>query len=162
MSNEYRLKSTGEIKTRQELKKDNPNISLPKVWNNSVFEVLGIDPVFETPKPTPSGDYKTVVRNDVEQDANENWVQAWIEKDMFSDTDEATKEEQEIEYQARLDSAVAKSVRADRDQRLKDTDWMGLSDVTMSTEWATYRQELRDVPEQAEFPNTIIWPVEPS
>jgi len=80
---------------------------------------------------------------------------------MFSDTDEATKEEQETEYQARLDATAAKSVRADRDQRLKDTDWMGLSDVTMSTEWATYRQELRDVPEQAEFPNTIVWPTEP-
>ena len=159
---EYRERSSGDLISKIEAKKRNPNISLPKVWNDNVYDALGIDPVFETPKPSTTGTYKVVVRNGVEQDAAENWVQSWLEKDMFSNTDEATKAEQETEYQATLDAAAAKSVRADRDQRLKDTDWMGLSDVTMSTEWATYRQELRDVPEQAEFPNTIVWPTEPS
>jgi len=28
--------------------------------------------------------------------------------------------------------------------------------------WKTYRQALRDVPAQAEFPTSITWPVEPS
>ena len=28
---------------------------------------------------------------------------------------------------------------------LKETDWMGNSDVAMSDEWKTYRQELRDI-----------------
>jgi hypothetical protein len=28
--------------------------------------------------------------------------------------------------------------------------------------WKTYRQELRDVPSQAGFPDSITWPTEPS
>lgn len=140
-------------------------MSLPKVWNDSVHDALGVDPVFKTPQPSSSGAYKIVVRDGVEQDANNNWVQKWVERDMFSDTTEdgvtTTKAEHETAYQAELDANAAESVRADRDSRLAATDWMGMSDVTMSAEWATYRQALRDVPDQDGFPNTITWPDEP-
>jgi hypothetical protein len=162
---EFRVRSSGELKSQGEIRKLNPNVSLPKVWNENVYEALGIDPVFEAPKPDTTGDYRVVVRDGAEQDANSNWVQKWAERDMFSDTTEdgvtTTKAEHEAAYQARLDEDAAKAVRAERDQKLKDTDWMGMSDVTMSTEWATYRQALRDVPSQAGFPNTITWPSEP-
>ena len=162
---EFRVRSSGELKSQGEIRKLNPNVSLPKVWNSNVYDTLGIDPVLETPKPETTGDYKVVVRDGAEQDANNNWVQAWVERDMFSDTTEdgvtTTKAEHEAAYQARLDTEAAERVRSERDQKLKDTDWMGMSDVTMSTEWATYRQALRDVPSQAGFPNTITWPDEP-
>jgi len=36
-------------------------------------------------------------------------------------------------------------LRDKRNQLLQQTDWMGNSDVTMSTEWTTYRQNLRDI-----------------
>ena len=84
MSN-YRVRSTGEVKSQGQIRKDNPNVSLPKVWNENVNEALGIDPVLIAPSPEPSGDYKSVVRNGVEQDANGNWVYAWAEQDMFQD-----------------------------------------------------------------------------
>lgn len=162
---EFRVRSSGELKTQGEIRKLNPNVSLPKVWNSNVYDTLGIDPVLETPKPDTTGDYKVVVRDGAEQDANSNWVQKWVERDMFSDTTEdgvtTTKAEHEAAYQARLDEDAAKAVRAERDQKLKDTDWMGMSDVTMSADWATYRQALRDVPSQAGFPHNIIWPTEP-
>ena len=48
-----------------------------------------------------------------------------------------------------------------RDARLEDTDIFGLADVTMSPEMATYRQALRDVPQQSGFPDTITWPTLP-
>ena len=38
------------------------------------------------------------------------------------------------------------AVRDVRNQKLAETDYMGNSDVTMSDEWKTYRQELRDLP----------------
>jgi hypothetical protein len=162
---EFRVRSSGELKTQGEIRKLNPNVSLPKVWNSNVYDTLGIDPVLETPKPDTTGDYKVVVRDGAEQDANNNWVQKWVERDMFSDTTEdgvtTTKAEHEAAYQARLDTEAAANVRSQRDQKLQDTDWMGMSDVTMSTEWATYRQALRDIPSQAGFPNTITWPTEP-
>jgi hypothetical protein len=162
---EFRVRSSGELKSQGEIRKLNPNVSLPKVWNSNVYDTLGIDPVLETPKPDTTGDYKVVVRDGAEQDANNNWVQAWVERDMFSDTTEdgvtTTKAEHEAVYQARLDTEAAANVRSERDQKLKETDWMGMSDVTMSTEWATYRQALRDVPSQDGFPHTITWPDEP-
>ena len=158
---EYRVRSSGELKSQGEIRKLNPNMSLPKVWNDNVHEALGIDPVFATPKPNTTGDYKVVVRDGAEQDANGNWVQKWVEQDMFADTDDATKAEQEAAYQALVDAEAAKLVRADRDERLAKTDWMGMSDVTMSADWATYRQGLRDVPAQSGFPHTITWPSEP-
>jgi len=159
---EFRVRSSGELKTQGEIRKLNPNVSLPKVWNSNVYDTLGIDPVLQTPKPDTTGDYKVVVRDGAEQDANSNWVQKWAEQDMFADTEEATKSEQETAYQARLDADKAESVRSERDQKLKDTDWMGMSDVAMPSNWATYRQALRDIPAQSGFPNTITWPTEPS
>lgn len=162
---EFRVRSSGEVKNQGEIRKLNPNVSLPKVWNSNVYDTLGIDPVFPTPKPDTTGDYKVVVRDGVEQDANNNWVQKWVERDMFSDTEEdgvtTTKAEHEAAYQARLDADAADSVRAERETKLKESDWMALSDVTMTAEWSTYRQALRDVPEQEGFPHTVTWPTEP-
>lgn len=165
---EFRVRSSGELKTQGELRKLNPNVSLPKVWNSNVYDTLGIDPVLETPKPDTTGDYKIVVRDGAEQDANNNWVQAWVERDMFTDTTDddgvvTTKAEHEIAYQAGLDAKAAANVRSRRDQMLKDTDWMGLSDVTMTAEWATYRQALRDITDHANFPDLedADWPTEP-
>ena len=37
-------------------------------------------------------------------------------------------------------------LRVERDKLLAETDWMGNSDVTMSSAWKTYRQALRDLP----------------
>ena len=80
------------------------------------------------------------------QDANGNWVEAYVETDMFADTTEdgvtTTKAEHETAYQAQLDATAAASVRTTRNTKLAETDWTGMSDVTMSTEMATYRQAL--------------------
>ena len=144
---EYRVRSSGELKSQGEIRKLNPNVSLPKVWNSNVYETLGVDPVFETPKPDTTGDYKVVVRDGAEQDANSNWVQKWVERDMFSDTTEdgvtTTKAEHEAAYQAQVDADAAERVRTDRDSRLAKTDWRACSDLTLSTEWTNYRQALR-------------------
>jgi hypothetical protein len=60
-----------------------------------------------------------------------------------------------------IDNMKAEEVRSQRTALLRTTDWTGLSDVTMSAAWAAYRQELRDIPEQEGFPNTVVWPEEP-
>ena len=158
---EFRVRSSGELKNQGEIRKLNPNVSLPKVWNENVYETLGIDPVFESPQPEPSAAYKSVMRDGAEQDENDNWVQKWVERDMFADTESTTKAEQEAAYQAELDAAAATAARSERDAKLAATDWMGLSDVTMSDDWKTYRQALRDVPAQESFPHDITWPTEP-
>jgi len=83
---------------------------------------------------------------------------------MFADTTvddvTTTKAEHEAAYQARLDAEAAAAVRTKRDGLLADTDWTGMSDVTMSSSMATYRQALRDLPTHSNFPNldSDDWP----
>ena len=163
---EYRIRSTGEVKTQGQIRSMHPNVSLPKVWNANVNETLGIDPVLASPKPDPSGDYKTVVRNGVEQDANGNWVWAWTENDMFQEyiDDEGTVVTVQDQIDAKVaadNTALASTERATRDDLLKATDHYGLSDVTMTDAMTAYRQALRDVPQQEGFPQTITWPTKP-
>ena len=159
---EYRIQSTGELKTQGEVRKIHSNTSLPRVWDADTCAFLGVDPVLAAPKPEPSAAYKQVGRNGAVQDANGNWVQAYIETDMFADTTEdgvtTTKAEHETAYQSDLDAKAAASVRTQRDAKLSDTDWTGMSDVTMTAEMTVYRQALRDITEQAGFPNTVEWP----
>ncbi|MFV0349666.1 MAG: tail fiber assembly protein, partial [Halodesulfovibrio sp.] len=62
-------------------------------------------------------------------------------------------------------SADPVAVRAKRDALLAACDFTQLPDAPLSTEqralWVAYRQELRDIPLQAGFPNAVIWPTAP-
>ena len=70
--------------------------------------------------------------------------------------------EQGIEIAEYVEPApTADQVRAERDSKLAATDWMALSDNTLTAEWAAYRQALRDIPEQPGFPHNVEWPVKP-
>ena len=52
-------------------------------------------------------------------------------------------------------------IRRQRDRILGKTDWMALSDVTMSDDWKTYRQALRDIPASNKVYQDVTWPTEP-
>jgi uncharacterized protein (DUF1330 family) len=157
---EYRHKVTGEVKSQGEWRAANPQVSLPRVWNQNVLDALNVEAVLEAPKPD-AGPYQYVARNGVVQDAKGNWVTAWAVVDMFSDDEESTKAEKEAAYQAGLDAEAAKGIRAERNRLLSESDWMALSDVTMSAEMATYRQALRDITAQEGFPHVVTWPTKP-
>jgi hypothetical protein len=62
-------------------------------------------------------------------------------------------------------STTASGVRAIRDQMLASSDWSQLPDAPLSdlgrAAWVEYRQMLRDVPEQAGFPENVEWPLPP-
>lgn len=163
---EYRVRASGELKSERDLRLENRNVSFPKVWNTNVFEALGIDPVLAAPAPTPSGEFKVVGRNGAVQDSNGNWVYAWAEREMFTEyTDEdgnvQTVSAQQTAHTARINNEKAIQERSTRDTLLKETDHFALSDVTMADAMKTYRQALRDVPQQSEFPNNITWPTKP-
>ena len=57
---------------------------------------------------------------------------------------------------------TAEQVRAERDRLLAESDWTQITDAPVDqAAWAVYRQELRDVPQQAGFPHDVVWPTEP-
>lgn len=54
-------------------------------------------------------------------------------------------EARDVEYaKGELDRLMV-GIRRERTSLLAECDWMGMSDVTMSAEWKTYRQKLRDI-----------------
>ena len=55
-------------------------------------------------------------------------------------------------------------LRKQRDTLLRETDYMGNSDVTMSDAWKTYRQALRDITSQTpsdDALSNITFPTKP-
>ena len=52
-------------------------------------------------------------------------------------------------------------LRENRNALLAETDWMALSDVTMSDAWKTYRQALRDLPANTKDPSNPTYPTKP-
>lgn len=56
---------------------------------------------------------------------------------------------------------LANKARIERDSLLAETDYLALSDNTMSAAMTTYRQALRDITEQAGFPSSVTWPTKP-
>ena len=165
---EYRNRTTGEVKTQSQWRMDFKNMSLPSVWADNVLDALDLDPILRSPAATV-GDYQISVRDGVEQDANGNWVEKYVARDMFEDTTEdgvtTTKAEHEAAYQAKLDADAAKAARAERDKLLAECDWVVIRAKELGQDvpidWYTYRGDLRQVPEQDGFPHTITWPTKP-
>ena len=54
-------------------------------------------------------------------------------------------------------------IRQQRNSLLTASDWTQAADVPQATKdlWATYRQALRDIPQQAGFPTNVTWPQKP-
>jgi len=55
-------------------------------------------------------------------------------------------------------------LRAKRDRLIAETDYLALSDQTLSTEMSTYRQALRDITNgitTVEQANNVTWPTKP-
>ena len=68
----------------------------------------------------------------------------------------------------KMERRINEQVRVNRDQLLKDSDWTQISDNGLSeekkTEWQTYRQQLRDLPDgisTKEDIKNLVYPTEP-
>ena len=168
---EYRERTTGEVKTQGQWRADFAHMSLPRVWKAATLDAMNLDAVLRSPAAT-TGAYQISVRDGVEQDANGNWVEKYVARDMFADTTDedgkkTTKAQHEAAYQATLDATTAEGHRTTRNKLLADTDWTQINDSPLSNEdktaWATYRQELRGITDLDAWPNLADddWPVEP-
>lgn len=108
----YRVRATGEVKTQGEIRKDNPNTSFPAVWDESVCEFIGIDPVFESPTPSYT-EYQGI-----RQDGIENVNGKWFKKYVVYDFDE--------EAIAAIDAQKIKANKDKAAKLLSDSDFYDL------------------------------------
>ena len=81
-----------------------------------------------------------------------SWKEQWV---RLETTDE---------YKTAATVRKQQHVLTERQYLLSITDWTQMPDVGLAnkTEWAAYRQLLRDIPEQTGFPFTIEWPNPPN
>lgn len=73
-------------------------------------------------------------------------------------------------YLANKPNRALDNLRNERNAKLKETDFYALSDVTMSSDMQTYRQQLRDLPSNystsdssplEEDLSNLVWPTKP-
>ena len=85
---------------------------------------------------------------------------------------ESLTDSEKTAAQTEVNNQTASRNREERNKRLVETDWMACSDVTMSNDWKTYRQALRDITTHSNWPNLKVpdmdgsgdndWPTKPS
>ena len=78
----------------------------------------------------------------------------------LSPQEELEFDEREAAWEASADVRAAEEVREKRNTMLSASDWMAVSDRTMTGPETAYRQSLREVPHQEGFPDNIIWPTQ--
>lgn len=168
---QIRIQSTGAVMYESEFRAYQKANSGP-TWETTtteVLEALGADVVFEGPQASGGTVYQYSVYGGVEQ-IDGKWYTKWNLGPSFFDTEDAdgkvtTAAENEAAYKANKDAEQAKSVRASRDTKLAETDWIVIKNLELNANipgaWEVYRQALRDVPKQTGFPWTITWPVQP-
>ena len=126
------------------LRQDNPNTSFPKQLSNEALEDYGLYRVDSTARP--EFDDKTQRCNQKSQPEliDGKWVLGW---DVYD------KSQEEIDNQ---NNGQANLIRSQRNDALVRSDWVAVVDCPLSdeikAEWFAYRQALRDITDQPDFP----------
>ena len=60
-----------------------------------------------------------------------------------------------------LPGSLLDNLRRERNRLLAETDYLALSDQTLTAEMAAYRQALRDLPANTVDPANPVWPTKP-
>lgn len=128
----------------QQLKQDNPNTSFPSEITEEVLQSYNVYPVSVDSRLETSNDKKLEL-DEAPTYKDGVWSIGWTVKSK-------TEEEK---------NADENNKRRERDEALKLTDSYALTDRELSEEMATYRQDLRNLPEQEGFPYIDI-PNKPS
>ena len=92
----------------------------------------------------------------------------WLDKSQTK----PTLEELNIKLSSMKFTEPWRLLREERNRLLAETDWRASSDLTLSTEWKTYRQQLRDLPKTSTPKligdtnsldmTSVDWPTKPS
>ena len=130
-----------EIYSIGQLRRYNPNTSFPKSPSDALLAVWDVYPY--TVQDQPTVDYMTQTLTPTAlTEIDGAWTQGWDVSNMSVED-------------------AGRNIRNQRDNLLQQTDWMALSDNTMTPEWASYRQALRDITAQEGFPFSVVWPAKP-
>jgi len=134
-----------------DLRRDNPNTSFPKRPTDELLASWGIHPVTTESAPEYNEKTHNIALASTPVLSDGAWGLSWSTVAKTSD---------EI---AAYNDNIANLNRNERNNKLAETDYFALSDVTMSDEMKTYRQALRDITTHANWPHLkdADWPTKP-
>jgi hypothetical protein len=137
---------TPETYTILQLRRDNPNVSFPKDIPAETLESFGVYTVKELPRPEYNPETHYLKSSDFYQ-VDGVWQMHYYAEPLPQ-------------------SRVELTMRNKRDKLLSESDWVVAVSYEQQNpvpqEWASYRQQLRDIPTQQGFPYDIIWPQIPA
>lgn len=90
------------------------------------------------------------------------WVDATADAEISGSWDGTSFSPADTRTDAEKTADAWSDLRRRRNKRLAETDYLALSDATLSEEMRTYRQALRDLPDNTSDPANPTWPVKPS
>jgi hypothetical protein len=137
------------------LKSDNPNVSFPKTITDDIASSFGVYPAVVDDQPDFDQNTQNCFLANSATQVDGAWVYSWVVTNKT------------LEEISAHNDAIAKQVRYERDRLLAESDWMVIKSaetgVVLATEWATYRQALRDITTHANFPylQDSDWPEAP-
>jgi len=152
-----------------QFRRDHPQTSFPRIIPDTMLKRHLVHPVIELSKPA----YEPLVQNLVMGDMpHKEVIRLKTENDATNHIGEVDQSQVGqpihgnrwfIGYTVvnKPQDQAEQAVRNKRDRLLQDTDWQALSDNTMGEAVTTYRQALRDVPDQDGFPFGVVWPTKP-
>jgi hypothetical protein len=130
----------------EQLRQDNNNVSFPDTISPELLQEYNIYNI--TALPTPDYDEFT----------------HYLKQSDFYQVDGVWRVHYTPERLA--ESTAGENVRNERNRLLSESDWVVTKRYETQTpipqEWVQYRQALRDIPQQADFPYDIIWPSLPN
>ena len=127
------------------------------------LQELGITEWVLRGEPTTEAEFNEMFRKVTGSDSNGSAIESDDVADFGTTWSAISAKMTEID-----NAAPMKELRRQRNAKLAESDWMGNSDVTMSSAWTTYRQALRDLPDGATPTwdgttlGNVTWPTEPS
>ena len=83
------------------------------------------------------------------------------ERVQLTSDEETARDAEEKAWADAKPTRAFSGLRQERDQKLQETDYFALSDVTMSDDMTAYRKALRDLPasyDNSSVVGTITWP----
>ena len=132
------------------LRRDNKNVSFPKIVPDHILADYGIFEVTTADRPSIDDATQIATVNTEATQVDGKWTYEW------------TVRSKTAEELAQQEAALAAQVRAERDRLLVASDWTQVADALVDqAAWATYRQALRDITKQSGFPHDIAWPTKP-
>ena len=124
------------------------------------LEALGITNFSLNGEPTSENEFNSMFKKITGADSNNVSILSSNPEDFG-----VTWSDIKTKYDEMLKLEPMNELRSQRNKLLLETDYMGNSDVTMSSAWKTYRKALRDLPgtlNDTTVLKTITWPTEPS